>query len=70
MKNFIFKSLQASDLDKIFSLIRVLAVEQRAQRSDLAHIKRQLNKFLVEFIDKQEVPPEEELGFSDTELGK
>ncbi len=61
MKNFIFKSNYQSDLDKMFSLLRVMAGEQRAQRGDLAHIKRQLNKFLPEFI---EVPPEEENGNS------
>ncbi len=60
MKNFIFKSNSKSDLDKIFSYLRVMGMEMRAQRSDLRKIKRLLK------VDTPEISKEisaEELGF-------
>ncbi len=68
MKNFIFKSSFQSDLDKMFSYLKIMAGEQRAQRSDLREIKRALASMVI----KPELPSEtaEELGFdasTDTE---
>ncbi len=54
MKNFIFKSPPNSvDLHKIYDLVKILATEQRMQRSDLAFIKSQLKIILPEFIEQQ-----------------
>ncbi len=45
MKNFIFKSkTEASDLFKIFTILKMVQTELRHQRSDLAEIKRSLNE--------------------------
>ncbi len=54
MKNFIFKSkfnVTNSDLYKIQMKLNLIQVEQRHARSDLAHIIKQLNQFLPEFIE-------------------
>ncbi len=56
LKNFIFKSTNI-DLHKISVQLELLLAEQRNQRSDLSTIKRQLNKFLPEFIE--EVTPDD-----------
>ncbi len=56
MTNFIFKSV-STDLQKISQQLKILLVEQRQQRSDLAEIKfmchkLQNNKDLQETVDK------------------
>ncbi len=65
MKNFIFKSKdKSSDLYKIQISLELILREQRHQRSDLAHIIKQINNI---FSVRGPVPeetehiPEEEL---------
>ncbi len=62
MKNFIFKSkLGNSDLYKIQIKLELLLTEQRHQRSDLAHIIKQVNNITsVPFSEDTEHIPEEE----------
>ncbi len=63
MKNFIFKSKdKSSDLYKIHVSLELLLQEQRHQRSDLAHMIRQLTRITsVPDPKEQEHIPEEEL---------
>ncbi len=63
MKNFIFKSkLKNSDLYKIQIKLEMLLTEQRHQRSDLAHIIKQINNITnVPVPEDTEHIPEEEL---------
>ncbi len=49
MKQF-WKSNSEVDLERIFSYLKIMANEMRAQRSDLAQIKRKFNKV---FPDKE-----------------
>ncbi len=69
MKNFIFKSNNKSDLYKIFTSLQLVLTEQRCQRADLSYIKRQLNKFLPEFIDTPEEETQE-IGASNPDIGE
>ncbi len=63
MKNFIFKSKdKSSDLYKIHVSLELLLTEQRHQRSDLAHIIKQVNNITnVPVSEDTEHIPEEEL---------
>ncbi len=63
MKNFIFKSKdKSSDLYKIQISLELILREQRHQRSDLAHITKQIsNIFSVRVPKEEEHIPEEEL---------
>ncbi len=62
MKNFIFKSKdKSSDFHKIYVLLELVLTEQRHQRSDLAHIIRQINRIVsVPASEETENIPEEE----------
>ncbi len=62
MKNFIFKSkLKIVDLYKIQTKLDMLLTEQRHQRSDLAHIIKQVDNITsVPFKEETEHIPEEE----------
>ncbi len=64
MKNFIFKSkFSTSDLYKIQIKLDIILTEQRHQRSDLAHIIRQINNITsVPVPEDTEHIPEEEQG--------
>ncbi len=64
MKNFIFKSKsKIVDLYKIQTKLDMLLTEQRHQRSDLAHIIKQVNEITsVPISEETEHIPEEELG--------
>ncbi len=64
MKNFIFKSKsKIVDLYKIQTKLDMLLTEQRHQRSDLAHIIKQINNMSnVPVSEDTEHIPEEELG--------
>ncbi len=64
MKNFIFKSKdKSSDLYKIQISLELILREQRHQRSDLAHIIKQVNNITsVPISEDIENIPEEELG--------
>ncbi len=63
MKNFIFKSKsKIVDLYKIQTKLDMLLTEQRHQRSDLAHIIKQVNNITnVPVSEDTEHIPEEEL---------
>ncbi len=63
MKNFIFKSKsKIVDLYKIQTKLDMLLTEQRHQRSDLAHIIKQINNITnVPVSEDTEHIPEEEL---------
>ncbi len=63
MKNFIFKSKdKSSDLYKIQISLELILREQRHQRSDLAHITRQISNITnVPIHEDLEHIPEEEL---------
>ncbi len=63
MKNFIFKSKsKIVDLYKIQTKLDMLLTEQRHQRSDLAHIIKQVNNITnVPIPEDSEHIPEEEL---------
>ncbi len=63
MKNFIFKSKsKIVDLYKIQTKLDMLLTEQRHQRSDLAHIIKQINNMSnVPVSEDTEHIPEEEL---------
>ncbi len=63
MKNFIFKSKsKIVDLYKIQTKLDMLLTEQRHQRSDLAHIIKQINNITnVPVSEETEHIPEEEL---------
>ncbi len=66
MKNFIFKSSSNNiDLHKIYDLVKILATEQRLQRSDLAKIIR----LVAPPREKQETLEEFD-GLSNTEFGE
>ncbi len=55
MKNFIFKSkTEASDLYKIFTILKMIQTEQRHQRGDLAKIIRELNEPAVFDMQKKD----------------
>ncbi len=63
MKNFIFKSKsKIVDLYKIQTKLDMLLTEQRHQRSDLAHIIKQVNNITNVPIseDTEHIPEEEE----------
>ncbi len=62
MKNFIFKSKsKIVDLYKIQTKLDMLLTEQRHQRSDLAHIIKQVNNITnVPISEETEHIPEEE----------
>ncbi len=62
MKNFIFKSKsKIVDLYKIQTKLDMLLTEQRHQRSDLAHIIKQVNNITsVPMSEDTEHIPEEE----------
>ncbi len=63
MKNFIFKSKsKIVDLYKIQTKLDMLLTEQRHQRSDLAHIIKQVNNITnVPVSEDTEHIPEEEI---------
>ncbi len=63
MKNFIFKSKdKSSDLYKIHVALELLLTEQRHQRSDLAHIIKQINNITnVPVSEDMEHIPEADL---------
>ncbi len=63
MKNFIFKSkVESSDLYKIQIKLELLLKEQRHQRSDLAHITKQIENISNVPISEDSIHiPEEEL---------
>ncbi len=63
MKNFIFKSKdKSSDLYKIQISLELILREQRHQRSDLAHIIKQINNISsVPVSAEMEHIPEEEI---------
>ncbi len=63
MKNFIFKSKdKSSDLYKIQISLELILREQRHQRSDLAHIIKQVNNITsVPLPEETEHIPEEEI---------
>ncbi len=63
MKNFIFKSKsKISDLYKIQTKLDMLLTEQRHQRSDLAHIIKQVDNITnVPIPEDSEHIPEEEI---------
>ncbi len=63
MKNFIFKSKsKIVDLYKIQTKLDMLLTEQRHQRSDLAHIIKQVNNITsVPVPEDTEHIPEEEI---------
>ncbi len=62
MKNFIFKSKsKIVDLYKIQTKLDMLLTEQRHQRSDIAHIIKQVNNITnVPHTEETEHIPEEE----------
>ncbi len=64
MKNFIFKSKsKIVDLYKIQTKLDMLLTEQRHQRSDLAHIVKQINNITNVPVseDTEHIPEEEEV---------
>ncbi len=63
MKNFIFKSKsKIVDLYKIQTKLDMLLTEQRHQRSDLAHLIKQVNNITnVPISEETEHIPEEEI---------
>ncbi len=63
MKNFIFKSKdRSSDLYKIHVSLELILRKQRHQRSDLAHIIKQVNNITnVPVSEDTEHIPEEEI---------
>ncbi len=63
MKNFIFKSkVKSSDLYKIQIKLEIIMREQRHQRSDLAHLIKQVDNISsVPLPEEAEHIPEEEI---------
>jgi len=66
MKNFIFKSSQASDLHKISVQLNLLLNEQRSQRADLAFLKRKMVAIIEVPVGVKETTDDEEEFLAET----